>query len=79
MPSLKFPRKPKGYVEIITPDGRTEGETLQCVHCSFHWVVIPGSGRERGFCFKCMGPTCGKEKCYTCEPFEKQMERIERG
>lgn len=71
-------RRPAGYVETTGPTGTESGETLMCVHCQMHWVVQPGSKRKRGFCFKCAGPTCGKERCETrCVPFEKELEEIE--
>jgi hypothetical protein len=53
------------------------GETLQCVHCAKHWMMQPGSGHERGFCLKCMGPTCGRQMCYECVPQEKWLELME--
>ena len=33
--------------------------------------------RQRGFCFRCMGPTCGKRGCVPCVPFEKRLEEVE--
>ncbi len=71
--------RPAGYIALFGPSGGTvEGETLQCVHCAYHWQIIPGSGRQRGFCLKCNGPTCGKGKCYECMPQEKWLEMMER-
>lgn len=72
-------RRPKGYIIITDPDASTiEADTLQCAHCQKHWRVIPGSGRQRGYCLNCDGPTCGKEKCETtCIPFEKAIEASE--
>jgi len=74
-----IPRRAKGYVLITGPDGLTdEGETLQCVHCGMHWRVQPGSGRKRGFCLRCDGPTCGKPACEArCVPFERAIEEME--
>lgn len=72
-------RRPSGeFVE--TRDGRVlaEGQTLSCSHCGAHWQVKPGSGRKRGFCSKCMAPTCGSKNCDTCIPFEKQLEAMEQ-
>lgn len=68
-----------GYVIITEPDKPTiEAETISCVHCQFTWIVQPGSGRRRGFCFRCNGPTCGKKKCTDkCAPWEMQMEIVE--
>lgn len=73
-------RRPAGYVEVTSPDFPTPqgGETLMCVHCQMHWVVEPGSGRRRGWCWKCNGPTCGKYNCEMgCMPFEKALEMSE--
>ncbi len=70
--------RPAGYFVSTDPDGRiTEGETLQCVHCNAHWIVRPGSGIKRGWCLRCMGPHCGQAACWSCEPFEKKLERWE--
>jgi hypothetical protein len=53
------------------------GETLQCVHCGGHWIMEPGSGRERGFCARCMGPVCGMRNCWECIPEEQMLTNIE--
>jgi len=66
--------RPKGWSIVTTPDGRSEEcDTQMCVHCGKHWRVQPGSGKVRGYCFKCMGPICGP-KCVECYPREKQIE-----
>ncbi len=73
-------RHASGNVEISDPDSPLiqGGETLRCVHCQMHWIVQPGSGKSRGFCFNCNGVTCGKEKCEKfCVPFEKDIEIME--
>lgn len=61
-----------GYIRIDRPDGKPiERDTLQCVHCDKHWIVEPGSGRQRGWCVKCNGPVCGAERCMReCRPAE---------
>ena len=61
-------RRPAGYVTIVGDGPVIERDTLQCVHCGFHWMVIPGSGRRRGWCMKCNGPSCGAEECMACRP-----------
>lgn len=65
---------------MISGDGLGAGEadTVQCCHCGRHYAVKPGSGKTRGFCMKCMAPTCGSERCDTCIPQEKMLEEIER-
>ena len=73
-------RKPRGHVWISKPDGQTvEFDTLQCKHCGRHWTVMPGSGRRRGFCVRCNGPTCGKQSCETCIPKELFLDNVEKG
>jgi len=54
-------------------------KTLRCQHCGMHWIVMPGSGRRRGWCMSCNGPTCGKAECDACVPTEQQLENIEAG
>jgi hypothetical protein len=73
--------QPKGYFIFTPADGGKpiEGETMKCCHCQETFVVVKGSGRLRGFCTKCMRVTCGKSECLRCSPWEKQIERIERG
>ena len=72
-------RRPKAYVTISDPEtGTQEFDTLMCMHCQYHWRVIPGSGRKRGWCAPCNGPLCGKEQCLTsCKHFMTVIEEIE--
>jgi len=67
---------------IVTNDpetGESQADTLCCAHCGRHWIVQRGSGRARGFCTNCMGPTCGNRECETaCEHREKRLDRLER-
>jgi len=72
-------RRPAGHVIMVDPGGvELMADTLQCVHCGAHWIVKPGSGRKRGFCLKCMGPTCGSPRCeHSCNPVEAQIEAME--
>ncbi len=72
-------RRPSGLFLITdTETGKvTERESLSCVHCQYTWMVEPGSGHERGFCFRCDGVTCGNRPCDTCEPVELWAERME--
>lgn len=78
MPDFTSPTA-KGYVQIFRPDGGyDEAETVQCVHCQAHWFIKPGSGILRGFCQRCVGPTCGKRNCTVkCVPAERMIEEIE--
>lgn len=56
-----------------------EYSTLQCVHCGRHWTIVPGSGRVRGFCGRCNGPTCGPRCDGKCVPEELMLENLARG
>ena len=72
-------RKPAGWIQEFTKEGEAiEHDTLQCVHCGMHWKVQRGSGKKRGFCTNCMGPTCGQHKCDPCYPQEKQLDDAEK-
>jgi hypothetical protein len=72
--------KAAGIVVATSFDGRdTQRDTLQCVHCGGHWVVVPGSRRKRGWCIHCQGPHCGKPDCASrCLPLEKRLAFIEK-
>ena len=64
----------------VTEDGAVtfEGETLRCTHCQAQWILRPGSGIERGWCFRCQGPLCGKDACAArCRHWERELEEIE--
>ncbi len=70
--------KPNSQV-IITGEYSTSGyDMVCCVHCRHHWEVKRGSGKTRGFCYKCMGPTCGSKKCGVCVPYEKMIDEVSR-
>ncbi len=77
----RLDRRASGEFRVVSQEtGRVtqEGATLSCVHCQRTWAVKPGSGRQRGWCMKCNGPTCGGKACQTCVPFDRQMEIAER-
>lgn len=76
MPSIR----PEGSYAIINdPElGVSEKRYLQCVHCGMHYEVRPGSGRTRGVCLMCYGPTCGRPGCDPCVPLERRLEMWER-
>lgn len=75
--------KAKGAFLIVDPsssgDGWTQNyDTVQCVHCQKHWAIEPGSGKRRGYCLNCGGPTCGARPCEEhCIPAEKMLEMME--
>ena len=64
------------YVDI---NKREEYDMVMCRHCGMHYVVRPGSGHKRGWCWNCSGPLCGKQACMTrCEHFMRKIEAHER-
>lgn len=68
----------KSEIEITEPGkAPIRRSAFGCCHCSRICTVVPGSGIERGFCFMCMKPTCGQQKCVSCEPFEAKLEAME--
>lgn len=72
-------RRPGGYGIVTGPEGITdEHDTYTCCHCNRVVVVRPGSGKERGFCFLCHAPHCGRGGCWKCVPFERKLEAYER-
>ena len=72
--------EPSGTYHISGCDGPEHTlDTAQCVHCGKHWLWVPGSGKQRGFCAQCGGVTCGASKCDVCTPMERQIENIEAG
>ena len=65
---------------IITEPGMPdiERDAYLCAHCQLMCVVVPGSGKTRGFCLLCYSPTCGREECgTTCVPYEAKLEAQE--
>ena len=59
-----------------------EWHSITCCHCNHSFIVIPGAGKERGWCFMCGASTCGARPCNPalngCGPFEKKLETYER-
>lgn len=71
---------PKGAIII---NGKQVADTYVCVHCGMHFRKTFDAGRGKwlnpgghadSICLKCYGPTCGKEKCNVCIPFEAKIE-----
>lgn len=72
-------RKASGHFQTMGLYGEIEeGATLSCVHCQHTWILQRGSGKQRGYCFDCMGFICGP-KCAECIPLEVRLENIEAG
>jgi hypothetical protein len=68
----------KGTLLVTSVDGETEQHTITCCHCNAIFVIKVGSGTERGYCFMCNAPTCGKRRCSEeCVPFMKRIEETE--
>jgi hypothetical protein len=73
--------KEKGRIIVVDPGADRpldEFATAQCVHCGAHFPIRPGSGKIRGFCFRCNGPVCGPA-CAACVPAELQLDNLEAG
>ena len=66
-------RKPAGHVLI---DGQQVADTIQCVHCGMHWVMLRGvEATLPRYCSKCDGLVCpNKPECTECVPAEKRLE-----
>lgn len=72
--------KPHGYAVFYDPElGTKELDTLQCVHCGCHFAVLPGSGRQRGWCLLCQGPTCDPACSKECVPYEQWLDNLAKG
>ena len=68
-----------GYCIITGEWGEVEEiDTFTFHHCNAIQLIRPGSGTQRGYCFRCNKPTCGKEGCLTCVPFERRLEEVEQ-
>lgn len=72
------PRADRRAGGVILVDGVCVADTIKCVHCGRHWIAIKGSGRVRGWCFKCNGPFCGPT-CTACYPIEQRLDDFEKG
>lgn len=64
-------------IGTIIIDGHEAGCTLQCAHCGNHWVLVKGSGRVRGYCMDCSGPTCGSRACTRPVPHVSWLKKLE--
>ena len=71
--------KPMGYVSITSPDEpQVERDAYLCCHCQRMVVVVPGSGKQRSWCFRCNAGTCGGKTCSSrCIPWEAKLEAME--
>jgi hypothetical protein len=80
-----------GYFQTFNEKGvRIEGETRQCVHCSFMWIYNPGESFSkkltgewkpvtRGKCLQCYGLVCARPECMKngCKSYLQQIEELE--
>lgn len=64
--------------EPYDSDKKTTRPTFQCTHCGRHFEVIKGSGRKRGWCLNCNGPTCSA-KCENCVHRRQLLENLAAG
>ncbi len=69
----------QGQLTLLNQDGKVIFESFvrQCIHCQYTWTHKPGSGILRGFCKRCNGSLCGRDRCFTCYHKEKQIEDLE--
>lgn len=70
-----------GIVEITNEIGVvTTRDAYLCCHCQMTCIVVPGSGKVRGWCKHCGAPTCGAKACApdNCFPLEARLE-VEEG
>lgn len=72
----KFESKSSG---VILANGVEIASTLQCPHCSTHFISRKGSGIKRSYCFLCTAVTCGSPQCIDHFPFEKKLDMYEKG
>lgn len=72
---------PRGYAAIVGPDAPIkECDTITCCHCQRVVFLKPKQDPTEagGFCRLCFRHTCGP--CAdrgVCDPFERQLERME--
>ena|SRR5579863_8235138 len=69
-----LPRHEDGGIMV---NGVQSGSTIRCCHCGGHFMVVRGSGKVRGFCRRCMKPTCGDPHCDPCAPFLARLDEAE--
>ena len=62
----------------IVENGKEVAFTLQCQHCSCHFVYRKSTGFD--MCVNCGGFVCKRHRCMTvCINIEKRMELYEAG
>lgn len=71
-----MPYKEQGYITISAPGDYLieEKSTWNCCHCQRIVHTVPGSGKQRGYCFNCDKPHCGEKDCWDCRPFEAWLD-----
>jgi hypothetical protein len=67
----------KRAVGTILADGVEVARTMQCIHCGFHWIWQPGSGKSRPWCIHCQGFSCGKPECVRPMPHKSFKQKLE--
>lgn len=75
-------RNPQGHGIWVYPDAPAkECDTFTCAHCQFVVLVHAKEDPAKlgGFCFPCAKLICKDcVKTGRCEPFEKQIEKMEK-
>jgi hypothetical protein len=74
--------KENGYYELTDPGSDKvykRAATTMCVHCGGHFEATPGSGRIRGFCYRCNGAICSFACAQKCVPRLQRIINMEAG
>lgn len=65
----------KGYLNLTSPEGVKEFDTLRCVHCG---GIIVMDKKQLGYCGNCAGSICHRcDVIGKCIPMEKMLEKAE--
>ena len=69
-----------GQITYPEHDRVEQHDTVQCVHCSYTSVWVPGSERWWGWCGRCAGKVCGRVACQVrgCIPKERELDLLEK-
>ena len=70
----QFEKNPSG---AIVADGKEVAHTIQCPHCSGHFLSVKGSGKKRGWCPVCDKMVCGQPRCMVHIPFGAKLDFAE--
>lgn len=60
-------------------DKVVERELIQCCHCQYTVVWLPGVEKGWAFCWRCFDFHCAAPRCATCRPHRQWLERKSAG